>query len=55
MFKYGRMQKKISPWLVCGSHGTYLDYMLPEVEAGIFSLCSCHDHLRDSEDFDSLL
>ena len=38
MFKYGRMQKKILSRLVCGSHGTYLDCMLPEVEAEIFSV-----------------
>ena len=29
MCKYGRMQKKISPRLVCGSHGACLDCMLP--------------------------
>ena len=31
MFKYSRIQKKIPPQLVCGSHGTYLDCMLPGV------------------------
>ena len=29
MFKYGRLQKKVLSWLVCGSHGAYLDCMLP--------------------------
>ena len=42
MFKYGRMQNKISPWLVCGSHGTCLDCMLPGVQVttglGFFSV-----------------
>ena len=32
MFKYGRMQKKIPPRLVCGSHGACLDCMLPGVQ-----------------------
>ena len=37
MFKYSRMQKKISPWLVCGSRGACLDSMLPgvQVTAGV--------------------
>ena len=51
MFKYGRMQKKISLWLVCGSHGACLDCMLPgvQVTAGLrFFLCS--SHLCDNED-----
>ena len=55
MFKYGRIQKKVPPQLVCGSHGACLDCMLPgvEVTAGLgFFLCS--SHLSDSEDSDSL-
>ena len=32
MFKYGRMQKKIPPRLVCGSRGACLDSMLPRVQ-----------------------
>ena len=32
MFKYGRTHKKISSWLVCGSHGTCLDCMLLRVQ-----------------------
>ena len=55
-FKYGRMQKKISPWLVCGSPGTCLDCMLPGVQVtaglGCFLFSS---YLCDSEDSDSLL
>ena len=35
MFKYGRMQKKISSWLVCGCHGACLDCMLPGVQVTI--------------------
>ena len=45
MFKYGRMQKKIPPQLVCGSHGACLVNMLPvvQVTAGLeFFLCSAH-------------
>ena len=56
MFKYGRMQKKIPPQLVCGSHGACLDSMLPgvQVTAGLgFFLRS--SRLSDSEDSDSLL
>ena len=38
MFKYGRMQRKIPPWLVCGSHGACLDSMGSSHRwAGIFS------------------
>ena len=32
IFKYGRMQRKISPQLVCDSHGACLDCMLPGVQ-----------------------
>ena len=42
MFKYGRMQKILSR-LVCGSHGTCLDCMLPGVPVTVglgFFLCS---------------
>ena len=41
MFKYGRMQKKIPPQLVCDSHSTCLDCMLPgvQVTAGL-GFCS---------------
>ena len=41
MCKYGRMQKKISPQLVCGFHGACLDCMLPgvQVTAGLGFLC----------------
>ena len=56
MFKYGRIQRKIPPRLVCDSHSTYLDSMLPgaQVTARLgFFLCS--SHLSDSEDSDSLL
>ena len=53
MFKYGRMQKNIPPYLVCGSHGACLDSMLPGVQVnaglGFFQHSS---HLSDS---DSLL
>ena len=56
MVKYGRMQKKISPWLVCDSHGACLDCMLPGVEVttglGFFLRSS---HLCDNKDSDSLL
>ena len=56
MFKYGRMQRKISSWLVYGFHGACLDCMLSEVEVtaglGFFLHSSC---LCDSEDYDSLL
>ena len=56
MFKYGRIQKKISPQLVCGSHVASLDCMLPGVQVtaglGFFSVFS---HLSDSEDSDSLI
>ena len=42
MFKYGRMQKKISSRLVCGSHGVCLDCKLPGVQVtaglGFFSV-----------------
>ena len=41
MFNYGRMQRKISSRLVCGSHGACLDCMLPGVQVtaglGVFS------------------
>ena len=42
MCKYGRMQKKISPRLVCGSHGACLDCMLPgvQVTAGLGFFCA---------------
>ena len=56
MVKYGRMQKKISPRLVCDSHGTCLDCMLPgvQVTAGLgFFLRS--SQLCDNEHRDSLL
>ena len=56
MFKYVRMQKKISFQLVCGSYIACLDYMLPgvQVTAGLkFFLHS--SHLCDNEDCDSLL
>ena len=56
MFKYGKVQKRISSWLVCGPCGAYLDYMLlgAQVTAGLgFFLCS--SHLRDGKDYDSLL
>ena len=45
MFKYGRMQKKIPCWLVCGSCGTYLVNMLPRVQITVglgFFLFSVH-------------
>ena len=56
MFKYGRMQKKIPPRLVCGSHGACLDSMLPGVQVTVrlgFFLYS--SHLSDGEDSHSLL
>ena len=47
MFKYGRMQKKIPPWLVCGSRGACLVNMLPRVQVtaglGFFSVISNED------------
>ena len=55
MFKCGRIQKKVPPQLVCGSHGACLDSTLPgvQVTAGLgFFLCS--SRLSDSEDRDSL-
>ena len=41
MFKYGRIQKKIPPRLLCDSHGACLDCMLPKVQvtAGLGFLC----------------
>ena len=56
MFKYGRMQKKVPSWLVCGSHAACLDCMLLGVRVTArleFFLCS--SCLVDSEDSDSLL
>ena len=37
MFKYGRIQGRIPPQLVCGFHGAYLDCMLfgVQVTAGL--------------------
>ena len=55
IFKYGRMQKKISSQLVSGSHGTSLECMLPGVEltAGL-GIFLCSSHLCDRENCDSL-
>ena len=56
MFKYGIMQKKIPPRLVCVNHCACLDGMLPgvQVTAGLgFFLHS--SRLSDSGDSDSLL
>ena len=47
MFKYGRMQRKIPSRLLCGSHGAYLDCMLPGVQVTTGLL-----HLSVSEDSD---
>ena len=56
MFKYGRTQKKIPPWLVCSSRGACLDCMLPGVQVTtVLVLFLCSSHLSDSEDSDSLL
>ena len=56
MFKYGRMQKKISPQLVCGSHGACLDCMLPGVQiASRLGFFLHSSHLCDNGDYDSLL
>ena len=56
MFKYGRMQNKVSSRLVCDSHDACLGSMLPGVHVtaglGFFLRLS---HLCDSEDSDSLL
>ena len=56
MFKYSRMQKKVSSWLVCGPYGVCLDYILPGVQVttglGFFLHLS---HLCGSEDHHSLL
>ena len=55
MFKYGRTQRKIPSWLVCGSHGACLDCVLPgvQVTAGLgFFLFS--SYLSYNEDSDSL-
>ena len=42
IFKYGRIQKRIPPQLVCGFHGACLDCMLPGVQVtaglGFFSV-----------------
>ena len=60
IFKYGRIQRKIPSWLLCGSHGACLGCMLPGVQvttgywAGNF-FCSYSSFLSDSEDCDSLL
>ena len=51
MYKYSRMQKRISSRLVCGFHGACLDWMLSGVQVTIglgFSLCSIC--LCDSKD-----
>ena len=54
MFKYGRMQKKIPPWLVCGSHGACLVNMLPGVQVtDFFSVFSSFSYVISSEDSDS--
>ena len=34
MFKYGKMQRKIPSWLVCGSCGTCLDHTLYGIQVG---------------------
>ena len=56
MCNYGKMQKKISPRLVCRSHCACLDCMLPGVQVLLgwqFFLRS--SHLCDNEDCDFLL
>ena len=61
IFKYGRMQKKIPSRLVCGSHGTCLDCMLPGVQVTTgLEFCSAFKSFNSSdlvysEDSDSLL
>ena len=59
MFKYGRMQKKVPSWLVCGSRGTCLGGTLLGVHVttglGFFLHLSHLVHTEDSEDSDSLL
>ena len=56
MVKYGRMQKEFPSWLLCGSHGASLDYILLGVQSSaglrIFLRSS---YLVDNEDNDSLL
>ena len=56
MFKYGRIQKRIPSWLVCGSYGMCLDCTLPGVQVATglgFFLHS--NNLIDCEDSDSLV
>ena len=51
MFKYGRMQKKVSSRLVCDSHDACLDSMLPGIQVTAGMGCFlCSSHLCDSED-----
>ena len=52
MYKYGRIQKKISPRLVCDSHGACLDCMLPGVQVtarlGFFCVQVVYSDSEDS-------
>ena len=55
MFKLGRMQRKIPPWLVCGPRGACLVCMLPGVQVTArLGFVSALKSLSDSEDSDSL-
>ena len=54
MLRYGRTQKRVSFWLVCGVQGVYLDFMLPMVEVTAGLRIFLHlSHFCDSEDCDS--
>ena len=51
------MQKKVPPYLVCGSRGACVVNMLPGVQVtaglGFFSVFSSFSHVISSEDSDS--
>ena len=58
MCKYGRMQKKIPPQLVCGSRSACLDSMLPACEVQVtlgwdFYLRS--SHVSEDSDFPAVM
>ena len=57
MFKCGRIQKRIPPQLVCGSHAACLDCMLPglQVRPLDWDFFCIQVVYSDSEDSDSLL
>ena len=55
MFKYGRMQRKIPPQIVCCSYGACLNCMLPEVKLPLGRDFLAFKSLSDSENCNSLL